>query len=143
MCNRPTSFLGKCNETSNSTFDCLCPPAWRGAHCETSIDACANVTCQNNGVCRSSLLNYTCQCLGESYSGRHCEIKASSMAVKQAVSRSFAFVAIVALICVAIFIVTMDVLKYGFGVDPTERQARKKNDPHYIVRFIYVNPETL
>ena len=81
--------------------------------------------------------------LARSYSGRHCEIKASSMAVKQAVSRSFASVAIVALICVAIFIVTMDVLKYGFGVDPTERYARKENDPHYIVRFIYVNPETL
>ena len=140
---------GTCNETSNSTFSCTCLPAWRGVHCETSIDACANVTCQNSGVCRSLLLNYTCQCLGVSYSGRHCEIKATATAVKQAVSRSFAFVGIVALVTVLTFIVTMDVLKYGFGVDPVDlpaeraRRARQgqngKRRPRTIVRFLYVD----
>ena len=123
--------------------------AWRGVHCETSIDACANVSCQNSGVCRSSLLNYTCQCLGVSYSGRHCEIKATATAVKQAVSRSFAFVGIVALVTVLTFIVTMDVLKYGFGVDPVDLPAERarrgrqgqngKRRPRTIVRFLYVD----
>ena len=124
-------------------------PGWRGARCETSIDACANVTCQNNGVCRSSLLNYTCQCLGVSYSGRHCEIKATATVVKQAVSRSFAFVGIVALVSVLTFIVTMDVLRYGFGVDPIDRSAEQasrrrrgwngKGKPRNIIRYFYVN----
>ena len=55
--------LGVCNETSNTTFICICQVGWQGIYCETKINYCENVTCLNNGVCQSSLLNYTCQCL--------------------------------------------------------------------------------
>jgi len=67
-------FTGSCIETSNTTFDCLCTPGWEGIHCEIMVDYCQNITCQNEGICCPSVLNYTCKCLHEIYSGRHCEI---------------------------------------------------------------------
>ena len=138
--------LATCKETSSSTFRCLCSPGWQGVRCETMIDLCANITCLNKGVCRPSLLNYTCECLGESYSGRHCEIKSASIATRQIVSRSLVFVAILAIGSVMVFIVVLDLLKYCFGIRPvdleTERDKSVKliNRPTFIVRFIYVNP---
>jgi hypothetical protein len=73
--------------------------------------------------------------------------------IKQAVSRSFAFVAIAALICVLMFIVTMDILKYCFGVDPvdspSERDMRRNlgqketKQPRHIVPLVYVNPPSV
>ena len=137
------SSVGICSETSSTAFTCLCPPAWKGTHCETTLDACANITCQNNGVCRPSLLHYTCQCLGTSYSGRHCEIKSKATAVLQAVSRSFAFVAIIAMVTLALLIVLLDVLKYCFNVNKDIRPIRRKKQPHTMVRFIYVNPSNV
>ena len=138
-------FVGSCHEISSTTFRCSCKPGWQGARCETQVDYCADVTCLNNGVCRGSLLNYTCQCLGEAFSGRHCEIKASATVVRQAVSRSLAFVAIIVLSITLCFIVVLDVLKYCFGIDPvaqgTPRLAKKRHrKPPVGVRFIYVNP---
>ena len=122
----------------------MCLLNWQGLHCETPVNYCSNVTCLNNGVCRLSSQNYTCECLGDSYSGRHCEVKASQLAVRQAVSRSFAYVAICALIIVGIFVVVMDVLKYFFGIDPArddrerEQKQTKKVKEHTAIRFIYV-----
>jgi hypothetical protein len=97
-----------CNETSNTTFNCTCDDGWRGIHCETMIKFCDNITCMNNGVCRSLLLNYTCECLGDSYSGRHCEITSKKMIISKIVSKSFAYIAIIALISVAMFVVIME-----------------------------------
>ena len=89
------------------------------------------------------LLNYTCECLGNSYTGRHCEIKASQLAAHEALSKSFAYVAICALLGLAVFIVTMDVLKYGFHIDPAreerERLRRLRAKKHTYIRFIYVH----
>jgi hypothetical protein len=134
---------GTCNETSPSTAVCSCVSGWQGARCETQVNFCANVSCLNNGVCRASLLNYTCQCLGESFSGRHCEIKASETVAHQKVSRSFAYVAIIALGLMMSFIVMLDVLKYGFGIDPVtedeKRKIRKRRNPPVAIRFVYVN----
>jgi len=101
----------------------------------------------NNGVCRPLFRNYTCECLGESYSGRHCEIITTKIVTYQMVSKSFAYVAIIAMVSVAIFIVVMDILKYCFGIDPTreelERIRRKKRVKSrklpVIQRFKYVN----
>jgi hypothetical protein len=107
---------------------------------------CETIKCQNNGVCRPLFLNYTCECLGESFSGRHCEKTAVKIRIYQMVSKSFAYVAIIALICVAMFIVIMDILKYCFGIDPVrkererirrKRQAKKRKP--VIQRFVYVN----
>ena len=136
-------LTGTCVETSNSTFTCTCPSNWQGPRCERPVNYCFNVTCLNSGVCRSSSLNYTCECLGDSYSGRHCEIRGSKLQVHQAVSRSFAYVAIAALASAGLFIVAMDVLKYGFGIDPVrkdrQRMQKKTAKRQTAIRFMYVN----
>ena len=140
-------IAGVCNETSDSTFVCACPADWQGDHCEIPVNYCFDVTCANNGVCRSLSSDYKCECLGGSYSGRHCEVKSSQLKVHQAMSRSFAYVAICALIIVALFIIVMDVLKYAFGIDPVredrERHQRKmlarRRHTLVILRFIYVH----
>ncbi len=67
-------FIGICNELSSTTFNCTCAPGWEGENCEKMINYCYDGLCENNGVCCSSLLNYSCECLRGSYSGRHCEI---------------------------------------------------------------------
>jgi hypothetical protein len=91
-------------------------------------------------------MNYTCECLGDSYSGRHCEITNSGTVIRQMVSKSFSFIAIFALVIVAAFIVIMDILKYCFGIDPVheerERIRRKKQVVKCkpaIQRFVYVH----
>ncbi|UJR08007.1 hypothetical protein I4U23_012285 [Adineta vaga] len=73
-CNCAPGFSGVCNQTSNTTFSCICASDWQEDHCQTKIDYCGNITCYNNGICESLTLNYTCRCIGESYSGIHCEI---------------------------------------------------------------------
>ena len=108
------------------------------------MNHCANETCLNNGVCRSSLSSFTCECPASGFSGRYCEVKARQLEKRQAVSRSFAYVAICSLVMVMLFIVTLDVLKYCFGIDPAledqlriQKKATAKT--HTIVRFIYVH----
>jgi hypothetical protein len=141
------SCLGTCNETLNRTFVCHCQIDWEGDHCERIVNYCKNVTCQNNGVCRSLLGDYLCECLGDSYSGRHCEITAKAILVYKPVSKSCGYVAIISMTSVAMLIVMMDILKYCFAIDPVreqrerirqQKQARKRQPP-VIQRFIYVN----
>ena len=93
------------------------------------------------------MLNYTCECLGGSYFGRHCENTEKRIIIYKIVSKSFAYIAIIALISVGMFVVIMDILKYCFGIDPVaeerermrrERAGRKRKRP-VIQRFTYVN----
>jgi hypothetical protein len=136
--------VGIRNETSNTTFICTCQPGWQGIYCETKINYCENVTCFNNGICQPSLLNYTCQCLGQSYSGQHCEITSSQIVAYEIVSKSFACIAIIAMIGAMMFVVIMDVLKHHFGIDPVGEELEKiekakqakKNKPPVIIRYI-------
>jgi hypothetical protein len=137
------SCLGTCNET----FFCHCRISWEGDHCERKVDYCKNVTCQNNGVCRPLSGDYLCECLGDSYSGRHCEMTAKKILVYKLVSKSWGYVAIISMSSVAMFIVIMDILKCVFGIDPVreqrerirgQKQARKRQPP-VVQRFIYVN----
>ena len=111
------------------------------------MNYCKNVTCENQGVCRSLLGDYRCECLGDSYSGRHCQFVSIRTVVFQIVSKSLGYIAILSLTIVVVFVVTMDLLKYGFGIDPVrvereqlrrEKQPRKRHVP-VIQRFIYVN----
>jgi hypothetical protein len=67
-------FTGTCFVTSNTTSNCACADGWKDSHCETKIDYCFNITCQNRGVCRPLVLDYKCECLHR-YSGRYCERK--------------------------------------------------------------------
>lgn len=70
-------------------------------------------------MCRSLFLNFTCECLTGSYYGLYCENTATKVIIYQIISKSFAYIAIIAMITVATFIVVMDILKYYFGIDPT------------------------
>ena len=134
-----------CHNVSSTDFNCTCKPGWEGKRCEQMINFCNNVTCQNRGACRPSLLNYSCECL-YGYFGQHCESATTTLAIYKIVSTSLAYVAIIAMGAVVTFVVVMDILKYGFGIDPVEeerekmRQERraKKRKP-VIQRFVYVN----
>ncbi len=107
------------------------------------------MTCLNNGVCRPLFLNFTCECLGTSYSGRLCENIARATVVHQVVSKSFGYIAIICLISVVLFIITMDILKYCFGIDATKNELekirrlnalrRRRKRPPVIQRYIYIN----
>ena len=131
-------------ETSNTTYLCRCASGWGDTQCQTKIHYCEGITCLNNGVCRPMLLNYTCDCLEGSFLVRHCEMRSSQLAVYQTISKSFAYVVIIAMIIVALFIVVLDILKYCFGIDPIDRKPQSKKHkkrvkPITIVRFTYVN----
>ena len=70
------------------------------------------------------------------------------MAIYKAVSKSFGYVGIVALASTSALIVLMDLLKYGFGIDPVreererlerEKQGGKRRKQLLIQRFVYVH----
>jgi len=87
---------------------------------------CDNITCENSGICMSSYLAWTCECLDSSfYSGTYCQDKSSALKTKEALSKSFAIIAIIALCCVFGFVIIMDVLKYVFKIDPVDRERHR------------------
>jgi hypothetical protein len=135
--------VGQCNETSNNTFTCLCETGWQDQHCQTKVNYCDHNKCLNGGVCRSILSNYTCECMNGSYSGQHCEVEAAKTILFKAISKSFAFIAIITLTSVVLFIIAMDVLTYVFGIRhiPTkvERTEREIKNRSVMMRFAYVN----
>ncbi|CAF1354846.1 unnamed protein product [Adineta steineri] len=144
---------GVCNETSDTSFHCICNNGWQGIHCESMTNYCLNITCENSAICRRSLLNYTCECLSENYYGRHCEFSTTKIIIYKIVSKSFAYIAIIAMTIVAMFIIIMDILTYCFAIDLTreererfrqEKRGRKWNRP-VNQKLIYVNalPEPL
>jgi hypothetical protein len=64
------------------------------------------------------------------------------------VSKSFAYIAIIAMASFALFIVVMDVLKYYFGIDVTNKeseesrrgkQKKTRKAAPIVLRFIYVD----
>jgi hypothetical protein len=120
-----SSSAGNCTASPKTIFNCSCNPGWSGVHCETQINYCQNVTCQNKGVCHPSLGDYTCQCLGSSYSGRHCEIISQTLATRQTTCKTFGYIAIIAIILVAIFVLLLDVLTYAFGVNATPIKVKR------------------
>ncbi|CAF1207935.1 unnamed protein product [Adineta steineri] len=132
---------GTCNTISNNTFECLCPLGWIGRHCETKMYYCDNTKCLNNGVCRSLLLNYTCECLGSSFSGQNCQITASRIVIYQTISKSFGYISIISIVAVFIFVFIMDILKYIIGIDPAKVKLKKKKvkRPKVFQRFVYIN----
>lgn len=137
--------LGYCNETSNSSFSCMCTMGWNGVYCETKINYCHEIQCLNSGVCRSLLQNYSCECLGDSYSGRHCEITAQRITTYKFVAKSFSYVSLFAILTLFMFVIIMDLLKYFFGIDPVKRKSKKavrkkkKRKQAIAYRFVYIN----
>ena len=111
------------------------------------IHFCESAPCLNRGVCRPLPGNYTCECLGESYSGRHCEITARKTIIYNILSKTIAYIAILIMASAVMFIVIIDILKYCFGIDPVEeerkrmrreKRAKRRKRP-VIQRFVYVN----
>jgi len=117
------------------------------AEYETKINYCINNPCKNKGICQSLKFNYTCRCISDSYSGPNCEIVSNKINRHRIYAKIIASFAIFIMLLFAIFIVTMDVLKYCFGIDPVaedreylrqKRQAKKRKRPQ-IQRLVYVN----
>jgi hypothetical protein len=62
--------------------------------------------------------------------------------VLQHLSKSFASIAIVAMVCVVALIVTMDVMRYAFGIHPPKqqlKQIKKKKRTIMVIRYLYVH----
>ena len=139
--------LGVCRTNGNQSFLCLCIDGWEGDHCQNQRNLCRDVRCLNGGVCRSSFLNYTCECLGQSFSGQYCEITSSETILLQRFSKFSVSIAIIAMITAAVLVVTMDVLKYAFGIDPAKGDLEKLQEkkkvqtkkPIMVIRYLYVH----
>jgi hypothetical protein len=116
------------------------------------MNLCQNVQRSNGGVCRPSFLNYTCECLGESFSGRHCEVISWNIINRQRWSKCIAYIAIIAMVTVAVLVVPMDVLKYDFGIDPTKQELNEMEETKekkvkgkrtiIVIRYLYVHSPT-
>ncbi|CAF1014666.1 unnamed protein product [Adineta steineri] len=109
---------GNCTNVNSTHFFCNCTDGRIGIHCESIVNYCHNVTCLNKGICQPLLLGYECRCVSSSFTGDHCQNVAQSLVVRQFVSKTFGYIAIIAISVVVGFVVIMDILKYGFGIDP-------------------------
>ncbi len=107
------------------TFQCHCVPGYDGINCQLISDKCGNIKCENNGICSSSNVSWSCRCLDASlYSGEYCQHKSTALVIKQVLSKSFASIAITAITMVFLFVIIMDILKYIFKIDPVDRERR-------------------
>ena len=52
-------------------FTCLCLYGYTGRLCETDVDECLSIPCQNNGTCVDSSGNFTCNCTA-GFKGKQC-----------------------------------------------------------------------
>ncbi|CAF3746170.1 unnamed protein product [Adineta steineri] len=150
---------GTCIEVNSTTvnnngtnFYCNCSKSFTGVHCELKVNLCVNIKCQNHGICQTVNMSWSCICLTSLfYYGNYCEIETSALKVKQALSKSFASVAITVLVLTCSFVIIMDVLKYVFKIDPikaerlkqlqAKKSAKSKSKPkarNVAVRFQYV-----
>ncbi|CAF1126051.1 unnamed protein product [Adineta steineri] len=113
---------GNCTNVNNTHFFCNCTDGRTGINCESLVNYCHNVTCLNKGICQPLLLDYECRCISSIFWGRHCQNVAQSLIVRQFVSKTFGYIAIIAILVVAGFVIIMDILKYGFGIDPVRKE---------------------
>lgn len=106
------------------------------------VNYCSNVKCLNRGVCRALFRNFTCECLGDNYSGLYCEITATRIIVFQILSKSFASVAILIIVSFIIFIIMMDILKYFFGIDVVRHNWRDIRQLRHLKmkRIFFIKP---
>jgi hypothetical protein len=139
---------------NRTTFDCNCISGYDGLHCELVSDMCKNITCENRGRCFSSLLSWSCECLSSSlYSGKYCEYESAQLKFKRAASKTCAIIAIIAIISLFLFVIIMDILKYGFKIDPVDHERclmrketwkrrfnknKNKRQTKIALRFFYI-----
>ena len=141
-------FSGRCAGESKDDTHCVCDQHWEGNLCGIMKDYCSQVECLNGGRCRKTLGNWSCECMEEFYYGERCEITRTKMIILSVVSKSFAFVAILAVASLFIFVIVMDFLKYVCGIDPARQELmdirRKRwNEKRrfQVQRFIYYDGE--
>lgn len=58
----------------SDSFECMCPPGYTGALCESDIDECLTEPCQNGGTCLDDINSFSCDCPPE-FSGPTCEVQ--------------------------------------------------------------------
>ncbi|CAF1507983.1 unnamed protein product, partial [Adineta steineri] len=140
-----------CSDMSNGGFICECQDGWEGIHCETMMNYCENVTCENGGICQGLFGDYNCECLSASYSGRHCEITTKTLVARKVISKSVGYIGLLCITGLVSFIIILDILKYGFHIDPIRaerKRMRQKKDqkrrrmPTVVVRFQYIDEAT-
>ena len=142
--------------SNGSNFLCLCSNGYNGVYCELKINLCDIITCENRGVCQMNNMEWQCHCLDATYYyGDHCQYKTNQLRVREIISKSFASVAIGAIVTTCSFVILMDILKYAFHIDPVEfdrdsyrrrreRQKRarrplKSMGPKIALRFQYIS----
>lgn len=142
---------------NGSTFRCACVEGYDGVYCELQVDLCVNITCQNRGICSTTDFRWECLCLDSTlYYGEYCQYKTNRLKLLEILSKSFASIAIAAIVTTCTFVIIMDVLKYFFHIDPVEyeresyrkrkeerRRARRgvkdNHMPKFALRFQYVS----
>lgn len=62
----------RCEQINNETI-CLCSTGFKGDRCETNINDCEGLPCQNNGTCIDGINEFTCLC-DEFHEGQYCEL---------------------------------------------------------------------
>ena len=100
-------------------------------------------------------MEWKCICLDSTfYYGSYCQFQTNALQIRKALSKSFASVAITAIIVTCSFVILMDILKYVFHIDPvkTERQklhrkqeqeqqakrTARQDVPKVAIRFQYI-----
>ena len=96
---------------NQSTEQCLCPPGFRGHHCEENIDDCVNVDCSNRGFCEDGIETHKCSCF-DGYYGENCERATVETVLIKVVRRSFGIVAILLIISICGLVVASDIHTY-------------------------------
>jgi hypothetical protein len=147
---------GTVSSNNGSNFKCECTEGYDGVYCELTVDLCANITCENRGMCQTYDLIWKCLCLDPSlYYGDYCQYETGKLKLHIILSKSFASIAIGAIITTCTLVVVMDVLKYAFNIDPVayeresyrrrmeeRRRARRpiiSGEPKLALRFQYVS----
>ena len=82
-----------------------------------------NRSCFNRGIYQPVCSSYECMSLSNSHSDLHCGHIATLIRIKQAVARSFASFAIIAISGLMIFVVVLDIMRYIVQIDFTRHHS--------------------
>ncbi|XP_021356812.1 fibropellin-1-like [Mizuhopecten yessoensis] len=68
------SSTGTCNfnDFPGAVNECSCMPGYTGSKCDSNIDDCVGVTCENGGTCIDGIASFNCSC-PSLYTGDYCE----------------------------------------------------------------------
>jgi hypothetical protein len=144
------------SSNNGSDFKCECVEGYKGVYCELKMSLCDNITCENRGICQTIDFMWKCLCLDSSlYYGNYCQFKTNKLRIHEILSKSFASIAIAAIVTTCTFIAVMDLLKYVFHIDPVEaerdsyrkrveerkraKRPIKNDEPKLALRFQYIS----